>query len=67
MSSSTRVPIYQYIGRQYASVFIKQPCALYTAFDKCFYNCDGEKSLYITFLIHKKNSLLCILSVHNQA
>jgi len=35
---------------------INQPCASYIAFDKCFYNCDivAEKSLYILFLIHKK-------------
>ena len=36
--------------------FISQPCAWYTAFDKCFHTCDVlfEKPLYITFLIHKK-------------
>jgi len=39
--------------------FISQPRTLYSAFDKCFYICDVVvvKSLYITFLIHKKNSL----------
>jgi len=36
--------------------FISQPCALYIAFDKCFYICDVVvvKSLYIAFLIHKE-------------
>jgi len=56
MSSSILVPVYQYIGEVYASVFINHPCALYIVFDKCFYNCDVvvESSLYITILIHKK-------------
>ena len=38
----------------YASVFINQPCALFI--DKCVYISDVVvvKSLYITFLIHKK-------------
>jgi len=32
--------------------FINQPCALFIAFDKCFYMCDVVvlKSLYIVFL-----------------
>jgi len=36
------------------------PCALYIAFDKCFYICDVEvvKSLYIAFLIHKEKFAL---------
>jgi len=36
MSSSTLVPVYQYIGRLNASVFISQPCALYIAFGKLY-------------------------------
>jgi len=41
--------------------FINQPCAIYIAFDKCFYICDVVvvKSFYITFLIQKK---VCIPS-----
>jgi len=39
MSSSTLVSVHQYVGQLYAC-FTNQPCALYIAFDKCFYNCD---------------------------
>jgi len=42
MSSSTLVPVYQYIGRLYASVFISQSTIriIYILFDKLLYNCD---------------------------
>jgi len=48
--------------------FINQPCALYIAFDKCFYNCDVvvETSLYITFLIINEK-ILHSKVMHNEA
>jgi len=40
---------------------------IYIAFDKCVYSCDVvvEKSLYITFIIHKRS--LHSKSMHNEA
>jgi len=58
MSSSTLVPVYQYILRLYASISSINH-ALYSlyciTFDQCFYKCDvvAETSLCITFLIHE--------------
>jgi len=63
------VPVYRYIGRLYAYVFISRTCALYIAFGKCFYNCDVVVKICAHYEFNPKETVClpspCIMK-HNK-